>query len=171
MMKKKLLLLILMLNFRWLHAQVLLAPLVMSPAGDVFNNGNISLSFTVAEMTMVETYTSGATVLNQGFQNAFWLPVALGVESHEANPFKLSLYPNPCNESFTLSTAGITDRLYVELTDPLGQTVISREVTLPFGTNVKVQVDNLSAGIYSLCVRDAEHNSKKIFTSKISIQH
>ena len=44
-----------------------LSPSVISSAGDFFSNASGSLSSTVAEMTMVETFSSTNNKLTQGF--------------------------------------------------------------------------------------------------------
>lgn len=168
--------LLLSLMFLWplgnyLKAQASLSPIVISPAGNVFANGAIDLSFTVAEMTIVETYSSGNSVLNQGFQNGYWMPTILTVEAAGSNPLSITVFPNPCNESFSLATNGINDQLSLKLYDPLGKLVINKMISPLVVSELTFPVKDLIPGIYSITLNNIKNNYNKIYTSKISIIH
>jgi len=51
----------------WMYAQSL-SPTVISSTGGFSSNANGSLSYTVGEMTMVQTFSAGGNILTQGFQ-------------------------------------------------------------------------------------------------------
>ena len=72
-----------------------LSPSVIASAGDFFSNSSGSLSFTVAEMSMVQTFTATNNVLTQGFQQPDSLSNT-GIETLFGN-LKVSIYPNPAS--------------------------------------------------------------------------
>lgn len=50
------------------------SPEVISSAGDYYENGNVSLSWTLGEIA-TETYTNGNVILTQGFQQPFGITI------------------------------------------------------------------------------------------------
>lgn len=50
------------------------SPEVVSSAGDYYENGNVSLSWTLGEIA-TETYTNGNVILTQGFQQPFGITI------------------------------------------------------------------------------------------------
>jgi hypothetical protein len=88
---------ILLLSGMRLTAQML-TPFVTAAAGDFFTStpANASLSFTVAEMTMVETFTSAnGIMLTQGFQQPL-MPL-VGIEDLDY-VFEFVVFPNPASD-------------------------------------------------------------------------
>lgn len=72
-------------------------PFVVGAAGDFFVNGqaNASLSFTVAEMAMVETFSNQGYFLTQGFQQP---ELVLTEIEDEDFVYEFVVYPNPASE-------------------------------------------------------------------------
>lgn len=73
-------------------------PFVTSPAGDFFFNSNAgaSLSFTVGEMTMVETFFANQHFLTQGFQQPVVQVIAVADPSDFLEEFVI--FPNPASD-------------------------------------------------------------------------
>lgn len=75
------------------YAQTL-APTVISTTGGFASNANGSLSYTVGEMTMVETFSANGNILTQGFQQPNDRVVGLlDITQDEFGSFVI--YPNP----------------------------------------------------------------------------
>jgi len=92
---------------------------VVSPAGDFFVNSgaNASLSFTVGEMSMVETFSAQNYILTQGFQQPNVQIISIGDGVDYINEFVV--YPNPATDHFQvryrLSFPGILSMRLVNL--------------------------------------------------------
>ena len=75
-----------------------LTPFVYSPAGDFFVNSaaGASLSFTVGEISMVETFFANNHFLTQGFQQ----PVVQAIAVTDAEDFieEFLVFPNPASD-------------------------------------------------------------------------
>ena len=105
-----------------LNAQSL-TPQVIASTGGFSSNANGSLSYTVGEMTMVQTFSANNNILTQGFQqpndNVLGL---LDVTQDDFGSFVV--YPNPAVDQttygFEMPEAG---RVSIALYDVLGQKV------------------------------------------------
>lgn len=75
---------------------MLLTPEVIASSGGYSEMGGYSLSYTVAEMTMVTTLSSGDVTLTQGFQQPEMKSIPL------AEGGLMTLYPNPANDWFNI---------------------------------------------------------------------
>src|SRR4051812_29684153 len=73
----------------------LLSPSVISAAGNTANNASYSMSYTIGEMAMVQTFAAEGNILTQGFQQPS--DVLLSALAHfpadESGSF--IIYPNP----------------------------------------------------------------------------
>lgn len=151
-MRKRLTILNLLLIFSGIfsvHSQTL-SPFVISSSGGFYTSGSAMLSFTVAEMTMVETYTSGSNILTQGFQQAE--DMAVDVQESEINTGDVNIYPNPTNGLFTLSYISPNSGANViRLYNLVGQEVLSKALLQSAGKNtVSIDISSFSQGIYML---------------------
>jgi len=150
-MKKKIsgLLLLLVISSGILRSQTL-SPTVISTSGGFYSASNAMLSFTVAEMTMVETYTKTGNILTQGFQQ----PEDFSSGIAEIIPISdnLLVYPNPTSGLFTLSfTSNVSGENMITLRNLVGQEVFSKNITQNTGVNtVKFDISSLRQGIYLL---------------------
>lgn len=100
-----------------------LAPEVISSAGNYYDNGTVSLSWTLGE-SVTETVTDGNTILTQGFQQSRYDIVA--VENIEQN-LNISLYPNPTSQYLNLDwEIPGENSIIVELVDMTGKTLVSK---------------------------------------------
>jgi hypothetical protein len=105
-----------------IHAQIL-TPTVIASTGGFTSNVNNSFSYTVGEMTMVETISAGNHILTQGFQQPNDHVLSLiGITQDEPGSFVV--YPNPAVDNtwlgFTLPEAG---RVTIVMYDAAGQKV------------------------------------------------
>ncbi len=75
-----------------------LTPFVVASAGDYFVNttANASLSFTVGEMAMVETFQNTNNILTQGFHQPEEAQVNIGEGADYINEFHV--FPNPASD-------------------------------------------------------------------------
>lgn len=72
-----------------------LSPVVISSMGGYYSNSSASLSFTVAESSMVKTISSANNMLTQGFQQPYAILVSVPEIAEPEG--KLLVYPNPTN--------------------------------------------------------------------------
>ena len=67
----------------------------------------------------------------------------------EANRLDFDMYPNPASENLTIQLSSGSDKATVQFYDYLGKLALTSEVT---ATNNKIDVNNLSSGVYVLKV-------------------
>jgi hypothetical protein len=133
-----------------LHAQTL-SPTVISSSGGYFApSGGPSLSFTVAEMTMVQTFSSSSNILTQGFQQPEDLTVSISETPSISGD--VLIYPNPTNGVFTLSyVCNDNSETTINLYNLVGQLALSKPVAQVTGLNtIKFDIANFNQGIYML---------------------
>ena len=149
-MKNNLFTLIAMLCFAGFIQAQTLSPTVVSSSGGYFTTAGGSLSFTVAEMTMVQTFTTSGNILTQGFQQ----PEDLNVSIAETPSLtgEVLIYPNPTNGNFTLSyLSNETSVTTIKLYNLVGQVVLTKSVAQVNGLNtVDFDISSFSQGIYML---------------------
>ncbi len=97
-MKKIYLLLVTALVVSGVKAQML-TPTVIASTGAYSANGNYSLSYTVGEMTMVQTFSSDSNILTQGFQQPNDKITGL-IDITPAEFGSFVVYPNPTVDQF-----------------------------------------------------------------------
>jgi hypothetical protein len=146
------------ITISFVHAQSL-SPSVIASSGGYFSNGSGSLSVTVAEMTMVETFNATSSILTQGFQQ----PDDGTLSIDETTLAEVSIYPNPTNGQFSLTiNASANGSAVVNIYDLLGQKIHEKEITISNGLNrMMFDIRGCSPGVYLLYYRD-ETGSKTI---------
>lgn len=121
-MKKIYFLLLLAFIATGLNAQML-TPTVISSTGGFSSNANGSLSYTVGEMTMVQTFSANGNILTQGFQQPNDNVTGL-IDLTKDEFGSLVVYPNPAVDNmwfgFQLPEEG---KVQIALYDVLGQKV------------------------------------------------
>lgn len=169
-MKKFTLSLMLIAAFGFCRAQSL-TPTVVSSSGGFYSNSSGQLSFTVAEMTMVQTFSQSNSILTQGFQQ----PTDFGVYVPEPakNGFSFGVFPNPSkgNVNLVLSTKN-TAMVNIRLIDALGKTIDADRFTHAAGVNTyPYNWSNVSNGMYMLEVilTDPSTNAIQKSMKKINI--
>lgn len=152
-----------------LHAQPELTKTAVASGGSNFANGGLTLSSTVAELTMVTTFSTGMSDLFQGFQNSARLIEWVNVYPVAYNELTIILYPNPASAFVNLEMADAgNSKLLIELNDMLGRTVRFIAVS-ELQRKVQLDVSDLPSGMYALGVRDQSNN--KVFNQSINIIH
>lgn len=148
-----------LLLFMTVNAQSL-SPSVVASAGDFFVNtqANASLSFTVAEMTMVETFQNQGHFLTQGFQQPEINLV--GVEEEDLF-FEFVVYPNPAssdlNFRYRLRKPGLVSMRLINMN---GVQVLATYED-QYGAGLKedyFDVTGLAQGLYFLEVQYQSNN-------------
>jgi hypothetical protein len=142
------------------HAQTL-SPVVISSSGGFYLAGGNSLSVTVAEMTMVQSFIQPTNMLTQGFQQPEQLTT--GVAENEAVQGEVVVYPNPSTGQFNISYNALSDGDYqVKIYNMVGQIVFAQSYSATFGINtIQLDIGQYGQGIYMLELRSAGQNGKQ----------
>ncbi len=161
-MKKKFLFLwaFMMLLCISMKAQTL-SPQVISSSGGFYSAASATLSVTVAEMTMVQTFTQPTNMLTQGFQQPEQLTTAIA--ETEALQGEVVVYPNPSNGQFNISYNALNEDNYqVKIYNMAGQLVFDQSFGAAFGPNI-IHVDGgqFGQGIYMLQLQSTDVNGKQ----------
>lgn len=82
------------------HAQII-SPSVISAGGGYSTSESGSLAYTIAEMTMVETFVQGSVVLTQGFHQPERNTVSTNDQDMVQN--NMLIYPNPASGQIKVS--------------------------------------------------------------------
>ena len=125
-MKKLYFLLLTVLCAASANAQTpMLTPQVIASTGGFSSNANGSLSYTVGEMTMVQTFSANGNILTQGFQQPNDLTIGLIEVTHD-DYGSFVVYPNPSVDNtylgFEMPEAG---KINIDMFDAIGQKVAS----------------------------------------------
>jgi hypothetical protein len=142
------------------HAQTL-SPSVISAGGGYTTGGTGSLSYTIAEMTMVETFTKGSTILSQGFQQPELHTISN--TDLELAPCDIIMFPNPTSGQITLSyLSGASTQNSVKIYNLLGAVILSETYIAKDGlNNLTFGLSQYSGGTYFLELV-TEHQGRKI---------
>jgi hypothetical protein len=138
-----------------------LTPTVISSSGGYFSNTSGSLSSTVAEMTMVQTFTSTGNFLTQGFQQPEdWFT---SVNEEQLADGTISIYPNPSYGKFNITVNSLENGFaQIDLYDFMGQTTFSTQIDIRPGYNAeKIDIGVYANGIYFLKYLFTGDNGKK----------
>ncbi|MEI6853574.1 MAG: T9SS type A sorting domain-containing protein [Bacteroidota bacterium] len=138
-----------------------LSPVVISSSGGFYTAGGNTLSVTVAEMTMVQTFTQPSNILTQGFQQPEQLTTS--VAEVEAMQGEVVVYPNPSNGQFNISYNALNDGDYlVKIYNMVGQIVFNQTYGGNFGSNIiSLNIGQFGQGIYMLELRSTDLNGKQ----------
>ena len=155
-----------------LNAQML-TPTVISSTGGFSSNANGSLSYTVGEMTMVQTFSANGNILTQGFQQPNDNVTGL-IDLTQDEFGSLVVYPNPAVDNmwfgFQLPEEG---RVQIALYDVLGQKVSDLyNANYDNGKIVEqVNVSMYAAGVYMLTMNfvSAKDGKTHVSTKKFQV--
>jgi hypothetical protein len=154
-----------------LHAQSL-TPTVIASTGGFSSNANGSLSYTVGEMTMVQTFSANGNILTQGFQQPN--DNVTGLLDLTQGPFgSFVVYPNPAVDNLwfglQLPEAG---KIQVVLYDAIGQK-ITDVYNSSYDTGKIIQQLNVTpyaAGVYLLTMNFVSDKTGMVHTSTQKFQ-
>ncbi|MFH0865453.1 MAG: T9SS type A sorting domain-containing protein [Bacteroidota bacterium] len=147
-----------------------LSPTVISSSGGFYSTGSAMLSFTVAEMTMVQTFTAGGNFLTQGFQQPE--DYVVGIPENPTVTGDILIYPNPTSGIFTLSyISNSSGENIIIMYNLVGQVVLTKAVLQSAGTNtVTFDISSFSQGIYMLeLTTENSKGEKQINYNKINL--
>ncbi len=170
-MKKIYLLLSVAFTALGLNAQML-TPTTIASTGGFSSNANGSLSYTVGEMTMVQTFTASGNILTQGFQQPN--DNITGLIDFTQDEFgSFVLYPNPAVDNIwfglQLPESG---RVIISLYDVLGQKMA--DVYNSNYDNGKVveqtSVSSFASGFYMLTMNFTSDVDGKVHTTTKKFQ-
>jgi hypothetical protein len=85
-----------------------LSPSVVSATGNFMNNPSGMLSYTVGEMTAIETYESPSNILTQGFQQVWDFGTA--IKEIPSNAF-FEVFPNPSPGKFLITSSRVKEKI------------------------------------------------------------
>ena len=139
-----------------------LSPSVISSSGTFFQNSNAMLSSTIGEMTMVETYSAGGSILTQGFQQPF--DFSVGIPQHSAS-HTLEIFPNPSSGNFTVFLPDHTGgEIAVQIFDAIGKLVFRMVLQMNAPSNrLQLSLDYLIDGMFVLEIKTkSDHYFRKL---------
>ncbi len=161
---------LLLLSFSQSVGAQSLAPTVLSPAGSFQSNGGHSLSQTVGEMTMVQTFSSGSSILTQGIQQP--QSGSVRVPEYQNSTYSMEVFPNPGKGNFyidlkTPSAASV--RLHV--LDVIGQLVLSEQNQSIAGDQRQVlDLTGMRDGTYMVQAIFSDASGSEIFRKTERVQ-
>ncbi len=134
----------------------ILSPTVLSSSGAYYSSANSSLSVTIGEMTMVETFTASSIILTQGFQQPEDFNV--GIISVAEPGWNITAFPNPASNYVTVQLNGsAASNVSLSLYDIAGKLVSDfGSLQNPAGTTLNLS--NLAAGAYVLHFTSSSHS-------------
>jgi hypothetical protein len=138
-----------------------LSPTAISSSGGYYSAGGNSLSYTVAEMTMVQTFIQPANMLTQGFQQPEQLTT--GVSETEAVQGDIVVYPNPNSGQFNINYKAINHgEFQVKIFNMVGQIVFDQSFFADSGINaISLNIAEFGQGIYMLQLSSKDMNGKQ----------
>lgn len=154
-----------------MNAQML-TPTVIASTGGFSSNANGSLSYTVGEMTMVQTFSANGNILTQGFQQPNDNVTGLiDLTKDEFGSFVV--YPNPAVDNlwfgFQFPEEG---KVQIALYDAIGQKITDiYNTTYDNGKIVQqLNVTPYAAGVYLLTMNFVSNKDGKVYTQSKKFQ-
>ncbi len=139
---------------------------VISTAGGFYSGSSGNLSFTVAEMTMVQPFISSTCLLLQGFQQ----PQDNSVSVEELLRETISFFPNPVSDRLNIHYSGKENIiLSVSIFDLAGQMIKRVELNFAQDETQSISFSGLSAGLYTGEVLFIAGDHTQIHTIKIQV--
>ncbi len=140
-----------------------LSPTVVASAGGYFDNGSVSLSFTVGEVA-VTTLTGGDMILTQGFQQPFELDIT-GVDDNKSVDWSVKTYPNPVADNLNIRfTIKSPQDFTVMIMDITGKKVfIKKYVEIQPGEVKEIDMQNYHPGIYMISVTSSDQKVRRVY--------
>ena len=165
--------LILIISFK-ANAQSL-SPRVIASTGGFAINSNGSLSYTVGEMTMVQTFSANGNILTQGFQQPSDSVIGLGLLDIASDDYiQFIVYPNPAISQLWYGfMSAESGNISIAVYDLLGQ-----KINEPYSgvcnvgkTMMQMNVSGLASGMYVMESRfiSAKNGKEYISTKRFEV--
>ena len=137
-----------------------ISPEVVASAGDYYENGNGSLSWTLGEIA-TETYSNGSVILTQGFQQSTYSITF--IEEKQNNDFNISVYPNPTSDYINIEfdIKNKSDVL-IQLCDINGRILLNETINST-ENNKQYDFNIFSTGMYFLRISSEKDNYSETY--------
>ncbi len=139
------------------------SPSITSPAGSFNSNSGYTFSQTIGEMTMVQTFSSGSSILTQGMQQPASAPVS--VREFQNPLYSMEIFPNPGSGNFFIELkTPIAAIVRLRVLDILGQLVLTeKENNIPGTMRQTLNLSGLTNGTYMVQVILSDAAGKETF--------
>jgi len=117
---------------------------VVSSGGETQTISGIEISWTIGE-PVIETISSGSTVLTQGFHQSKLTVTA--IDDVLISDFELNVYPNPTSEFVIISSNNLDDKSSYSLFDLTGKLLENKIIST---SETRVNLRNYASGTYLL---------------------
>ncbi|MDW3211826.1 MAG: T9SS type A sorting domain-containing protein [Reichenbachiella sp.] len=128
---------------------------VISNGGEIFQNNQIHLAWTIGE-PLNETYSESNLILSQGFHQSAQEALTTSVDALQS----FSIYPNPTQRSLQIQSQIRIEELIVEMYNVDGKLVLQSSHFNFIKT--QINVTHLSSGIYTLFLKYDPSSPAKI---------
>ena len=131
---------------------------VISSAGAIHDSANLQVSWTIGE-PIVETFSSGGTILTQGFHQSKLVVTA--IDPIPLAGFEIEVYPNPTSGDVNIKlNKGNISKLRFSLYSSQGEQISQQE----FSNQVEqINIQLLAPGYYMLKIANDTDTSEKTF--------
>ena len=146
-----------------------LTPFVISSSGGFYSGNDAMLSFTVAEMSAVETFQAEELILTQGFQQHY--DFGTGNEDHGNENFSFGILPNPTYGPLELMVeAPHSTEIQITIYDLPGRILYSEPLPSVEGLQIRsYDFSSLAQGTYILSLRTMNEHSARTYFKKFQI--
>lgn len=144
-----------------------ISPYVLASGGNYLLNSNFSNSFTIGEMTAVETVNGNSFFLTQGFQQCNPI-ISTGIDHDKIS--EISVYPNPSTGKFHIQTGGYHIQ-QIELFSISGEKITTNYFSQNEFSGLDVDLSNLSNGIYFLKIQSNSNEQSNQIILPLTLLH
>jgi len=118
----------------------------------------------------MRAFADGSEMADTSDWSATWSFVTVNTQGiEEPGSSSFSIYPNPANEKLTIKAMVIEAKtIHVSLIDIVGKTILTREIKLSSGSNIKeISLDNINKGVYILRINnDGQTLNQKVIVDR-----
>lgn len=148
------------------------SPSVVATAGWYASAGSVSLSQTVGEIALVQTFSQGTITLTQGFQQPE--EITTGILDFKSAGATMNLFPNPVNDRFQLQFSFEQEgQLQYQVYDLLGHemTELMQESYTSGTPQVTLSATPWPSGIYVVKAVFESHGQQLAQQSRFEVIH
>ena len=118
----------------------------------------------------MRAFSDGSLMADTSNWSAPWSFITIGSQGlEESGSFSFSIYPNPANEKISIKAIVSESKvIQVSLVDIVGKTLLTSEVRLSSGTNIKeIPLNNINKGVYILRIfSDGQTINRKVVVDR-----